>query len=86
VTQRPTITVYTRAGCHLCDDAIAVVREVAAGRAHVELVDIDTDPQLVARYTVRVPVVAVEGREIADYQITPDQLWSALDAHEESHL
>jgi hypothetical protein len=86
VAQRPTITVYTRAGCHLCDDAIAVVQQVAAGRAHVELVDIDADPQLVARDTVRVPVVAVDGREIADYQIDWDQLQSALDAREESHL
>ncbi|MBW3603459.1 MAG: glutaredoxin family protein, partial [Actinobacteria bacterium] len=49
------MTVYTRAGCHLCDDAIGVVRRVAAGRARIELIDIDADPELVARYTVRVP-------------------------------
>ena len=75
---RRTITVYTRRGCHLCDDAIAVVRRVAAGRAEIELVDIDGDPSLFERYTVRVPVVAVDGVEIADYQIAPDQLESAL--------
>ena len=73
-----TVTVYTRQGCHLCDEAIAVVRRVADGRAEMELVDIDTDPSLTARYTVRVPVVAVDGVEIAQYQIAPEQLEVAL--------
>lgn len=75
---RPTVTVYTRAGCHLCEDAIAVVRAVAAGRAHVALVDIDADPELHDRFTVRVPVVAVDGVEIAEYQVAQDQLETAL--------
>jgi hypothetical protein len=70
--------VYTRRGCHLCDDAIVIVRRVAAGRADVDLVDIDADPALYERYTFRVPVVAVDGVEIADYQIAADQLESAL--------
>jgi len=73
-----TVTVYTRRGCHLCDEAIAVVRSVADGRAEVELIDIDADPRLIERYTVRVPVVAVDGVEIAEYQIAPEQLDAAL--------
>ncbi len=78
---RPTVTVYTRTGCHLCDEAIAIVEEVAAGRARIELVDIDGDPALFDRYTIRVPVVAVDGVEIADYQIAREQLESALAGH-----
>lgn len=73
-----TVTVYTRQGCHLCDEAIAVVRLVADGRADVELIDIDADPLLTERYTVRVPVIAVDGVEIAQYQIAPEQLEVAL--------
>jgi glutaredoxin len=75
-----TVTVYTRPGCHLCEEAIAVVRLVADGRADVELIDIDGDPLLTERYTVRVPVVAVDGVEIAQYQIAPEQLEGALAA------
>jgi glutaredoxin len=75
-----TVTVYTRLGCHLCDEAIAVVRLVADGRAEVQLVDIDADPALTERYTIRVPVVAVDGVEIAQYQIAPEQLEAALGA------
>lgn len=78
VPSRPTVTVYTRAGCHLCEDAIAIVREVAAGRADVALVDIDADRDLYDRYTVRVPVIAIDGVEIAEYHVAREQLETAL--------
>lgn len=79
MARRSTVTVFTRRGCHLCDEAIAVVRQVAAQRADVEVVDIDRDPALVERYTVRVPVVAVDGVEIAQYQVGAEHLDAALD-------
>lgn len=79
------ITVFSRRGCHLCEEAEAVVARVVgeaargSGPAHaVEVVDIDGDPLLVDRYTVRVPVVAVDGVEIAQYQLDPAALRAAL--------
>jgi glutaredoxin len=75
-----TITLYTRQGCHLCEQAQAVIDEVAAGRATVEIIDIDTDEQLRDRYTVRVPVVAVDGVEIAEYEVDRDLLLDVLSA------
>lgn len=75
---RDEIVVYTRRGCHLCDEAIAVVRRVAAGRARIRLVDIDADPALFERYTMRVPVVTVNEREIAEYHVTSEQVEVAL--------
>jgi glutaredoxin len=76
--RRPTITVYTRAGCHLCERAEAEVARLARGRAHVDLVDIDADPALRERYTVRVPVVAVDGREVAELEVDPAALRAVL--------
>ena len=73
-----TVTLFTRAGCHLCQAAAEVIGRVVAGRAEVELVDIDADPALTARYTVRVPVVAVDGVEIAEYELDPALLEAAL--------
>jgi glutaredoxin len=73
-----TVTVYTRSGCKLCEEAERVVAELAAGVAEVELVDIDADPDLRERYTVRVPVVAVDGVELFDYEVDPDALREAL--------
>ena len=56
----PDVTVYTREGCHLCDDAIALL--VRNGLTP-KLVDIDADPALRDRYNECVPVVEIDGRE-----------------------
>ena len=70
-----TITLYTRAGCHLCEEAERVLRaEQAARPFRLELVDIDRDPELVRRYGVRVPVVALDGEELFEYEVPPDLL------------
>lgn len=74
----PVVTLYTRVGCHLCEAAEAVVRGLPAGRAEVRIIDIDTDPQLRDRYTVRVPVVAVDGVEVAEYEVDPAVLSAVL--------
>ena len=74
-----TVTLYTRAGCHLCEEAervLAAERAVTAFR--LELVDIDRDPELRLRYGVRVPVVAVDGEELFEYQVPVDLLRARL--------
>ena len=75
-----TVTVYTRAGCHLCEEAERVVRaeEATDGGFRLELVDIDRDPELVRRYGVRVPVVAVDGEELFEYEVPTDLLRARL--------
>lgn len=60
MSQRPQVILYTRAGCHLCDDAHRLL--VRYGLAP-ELVDIDTQPQLRERFTDCVPVVVIDGKE-----------------------
>jgi len=62
------IIVYTRVGCHLCDDAKALLERHGLT---VETVDIDRDPQLVERYGQCVPVVFVDGRERFRGRIDP---------------
>jgi glutaredoxin len=58
-----TFTVYTRAQCCCCHKALDILEEYRK-RHHftIETVDIDTDPDLVARYNTEVPVVAVNGK------------------------
>jgi len=51
---------YTRAGCHLCEEARLVLQRHGL---KVTRVDIDRDETLRARYTDCVPVVLIEGRE-----------------------
>ncbi len=55
-----TVILYTRQGCHLCEDAKAVL--IRHGLA-VEEVDVDRDPVLRARYNECVPVIVIDGVE-----------------------
>jgi hypothetical protein len=74
------VTLYGKPGCHLCDDARAVVAGVIAER-ELELreVDVSLDPALNARYGERIPVVEVGGREVAELHVDPGVLRRALD-------
>ena len=73
------VTLYTRAGCHLCEEAERVLRaEQAAIPFRLELVDVDRDPALARRYGVRVPVVAVDDEELFEYQVPADLLRARL--------
>jgi glutaredoxin len=76
-TARPEVVVYTRAGCGLCRRAEELVAREAR-RADVRVVDVDTDESLVARYGVRVPVILVEGREVAELEVGPGTVRRAL--------
>ena len=73
------VILYTRAGCHLCEEAERVLRaeQVAAGFA-LELVDIDRDPELARRYGVRVPVVALDGQDLFEYELPLELLRARL--------
>ena len=68
------IAIYTRPGCHLCDEMKAIVTRVASGVASIEEVDISTDPELEARYGLEIPVLMVDGKKVATYRITEESL------------
>lgn len=58
------VTLYTKAGCHLCDEARAHLEDLAADHPFtLDEVDIRTDPALFERYRYRIPVIAVDGAE-----------------------
>lgn len=76
-----TVTVYTRAGCHLCEIAIATAARVAADTGSAfETVDVDADPEDRAEYGDLVPVILVDGRMHAYYEVDADRLRGALTA------
>jgi glutaredoxin len=71
----PVVTLYTRVGCHLCEEAERVLEaERAASPFRRKLVNVDRDPELARRYGVRVPVVAVDGAELFEYEVPADLL------------
>jgi glutaredoxin len=57
------VVMYTRRGCHLCDDTWVLLEEARARHGFaLEKVDVDAEPELVARYGSEVPVVEIDGR------------------------
>jgi glutaredoxin len=76
----PTLTLYGKPGCHLCDDARAAVDAVRAGRA-VEVVEVDVsiDPALDRLYGERIPVLALDGEELFELFVDPVALGERLD-------
>jgi glutaredoxin len=73
------VTLYSRPGCHLCDDARDVIAAVCdeLGEAYEE-VDITTDDDLEDRYRDEIPVTLVDGRQHDFWRVDPARLRAAL--------
>ncbi len=69
------LTLFGRPGCHLCDDARAVLDRV--GAAYDE-VDIEADDELFRRYLERIPVVVLDGEELFAFFVDEGALRARL--------
>jgi len=79
----PAVTLYTRVGCHLCDVVKDTLDAALRQRAfELTIVDIDTDPALVALYDEEVPVVTINGRKAFKFRVKPEELHARLDRAE----
>lgn len=75
------VTLFRRAGCGLCDEAEAMLAGIGKRiPMQVSLVDIDSDPDLEARYFLEIPVVQVDGVTLAQAPISGRKLEDALAA------
>jgi glutaredoxin len=78
-----TVTMYGRAGCHLCDEARAALERLRARRPFaLEEVDIESDPVLHARYLERIPVIVLDGDELFEYFVDEAALLARLEAED----
>ena len=69
------ITLYTREGCHLCEEAkAAILPMVSEFGATLREMDIDDDPVLHDRYTNDVPVILLGSKMVAQHRLDPAQL------------
>jgi hypothetical protein len=75
----PRVTLISKPGCHLCDDARAVVAAVTAelGEGFVEVNMLD-DPALVERYAEMIPVTLVDGLQHDYWRVDAARLRAAL--------
>ena len=64
------LTVYSRHGCHLCEEMIAALQEMQGRfRFGIAVVDVDGDPELARRYGEKVPVLAHGPRELCHHTL-----------------
>ena len=75
----PRVVLYGKPGCHLCDDARAVIETVCAelGESYDE-VDISTSAELTARFGEEIPVTFVDGAQHDFWRVDPARLRAAL--------
>ena len=74
-----TVTVFGRQGCHLCEDAVAVLQRIQRDEGFaLHEVDIESDPVLLRAYLERIPVVALDGHELYDYRVDEADLRARL--------
>ncbi len=75
MTDKPALTLYTKIGCHLCDEMkqqLDVLQQQY--EFSLNLVNIDADSYLKLRYGERVPVLAVGEQEICHYYLNNESL------------
>ena len=73
------LTIYSRPGCHLCDEMEATIARVALTiPLTLEHIDISTDPALEALYGLEIPVLMVDGTKAAKYRVSEDELLRIL--------
>jgi hypothetical protein len=75
------LTLYSRPGCHLCDEMKVVVERVVptiAEPVSLEIVDISTDASLEATYGLEIPVLLVNGKKAAKYRVADTDLRRVL--------
>jgi glutaredoxin len=76
----PEVTLYGKPGCHLCDDARAVVERVRAEHPfELREVDVSLDPELNRAYGERIPVLEVDGEEVFEFFVDAAELRRRID-------
>ena len=76
---KPHVIVYSRPGCHLCDDAKDVIEQVKHEiDLTLEEVNIEHDLDLLQRYRYDIPIITINGVETFRHRVEPSTLRAAL--------
>jgi hypothetical protein len=64
-----TLRVYSRPGCHLCEQLVEELLPLVRDKLAVEVVDVESRPEWLEEYALRIPVVEYDGQFICQYQL-----------------
>ena len=77
-----TVTIYSRQGCHLCDDAKNVLESLREElNFEIEVINIDENAELIKLYSDQVPVIHIDGIHHDFYKVDPTRFRSSLEKH-----
>lgn len=75
------VTVYSRPGCHLCDDAKALIENAGCSdRFTLEEINIESDPELLKKYKYDIPVVLIDGVEAFRHRVDAEKFRTRINA------
>ena len=73
------VIVYSRPGCHLCDEAKAVIEKSNCSDHYtLEEVNIESDDELLKKYNYDIPVITIDGVEAFKHRVDPKQFKSRV--------
>jgi glutaredoxin len=76
------VTVYSRHGCHLCEDAVKTLEGMREELAfEIEIIYIDGNSELEKLYGNEVPVIHIDGEHHDFYRINPERFRTSLEKH-----
>lgn len=76
------VTVYSRHGCHLCEDAVKTLESMRGELAfEIEIIYIDGDAELEKLYGNEVPVIHINGKHHDFYRVDPERFRTSLEKH-----
>ena len=76
------VTIYSRQGCHLCDDAKNVLESLREElNFEIEVINIDENAELIKLYSDQVPVIHIDGIHHDFYKVDPTRFRSSLEKH-----
>ena len=71
---KPHVIVYSRPGCHLCDEAKAVIQNAGCSdNFTLEEINIESDDELLRKYKYDIPVITIDGIEAFRHRVNVDE-------------
>lgn len=74
------LVVYSRPGCHLCEELIEALEPLVRGRAAIEVRDVDARAEWASAYGTKIPVVELDGRVLCVHRLDAARVNAALEA------
>ena len=79
------VIIYSRPGCHLCDEAKAAILNAGCGDQFVlEEINIESDDALMSKYKYDIPVITIDGVETFIHRVSPGEFREKIISHKKA--